>query len=164
MAEDGEKDLGFKIEDKRRFDASGNARDSAEEEGEREPRPEATEPQDGSTGGGEEFSGAETETPGDEAHRREQAGELTFSSFVVGLASQAFMFLGLAPDPPSGAVHQDLGQAKAMIDILSMLEVKTAGNLDEDESRMMEEMLYELRLQYVKAVKGGGRPPQEETR
>ncbi len=160
MAEDGEKDLGFKVEDKRRFDASGEVRDTGEEE-ERESGPEATEPQEASTSGGGESSGAGKD---DEANRRTQAGELTFSSFVVGLASQAFMFLGLAPDPQSGVVHQDLGQAKAMIDIISMLEAKTAGNLDEDESRMMEEMLYELRLQYVKAVKGGGRPPQEETR
>ncbi len=94
--------------------------------------------------------------PGAEAEPEEQdlAGELNFSSFVVGLASQAFMFLGLAPDSRSGVVAKDLAQARAMIDILAMLREKTAGNLDEDEDHLMEEMLYELQLQYVREVRG----------
>jgi uncharacterized protein DUF1844 len=81
---------------------------------------------------------------------------LTFSSFVIGLASQAFVFLGAVPDPQTGATRKDLPQAKAMIDILSMLGEKTAGNLDEHEARMMEEMLYELRMHYVKESRVAG--------
>ena len=59
------------------------------------------------------------------------------------------------PDPQSGATRRDLPQAKAMIDILSMLAEKTAGNLDEHESHMMDEMLYELRMHYVKELRAG---------
>ncbi|RMF24530.1 MAG: DUF1844 domain-containing protein [Deltaproteobacteria bacterium] len=167
MADD-EKDLGFKVEDRRRFDASGEARDTGGDEEEDKDASREQTAESSARSAGEETQG-QGQQQDDGAAQRAQAGggpagELTFSSFVVGLASQAFMFLGLAPDPQTGVVHQDLGQAKAMIDILSMLEAKTAGNLDEDEAHMMEEMLYELRLQYVKAVKGGGRPPQEETR
>ncbi|MFQ5351589.1 MAG: DUF1844 domain-containing protein [Candidatus Binatia bacterium] len=140
---------GFKIEDKRRFTATGQARDlgsqstedapEVDDEAKSEDPPEARSSDAGEQGGEDE---------GD------LAGELNFSSFVVGLASQAFMFLGLAPDPHSGVVSKDLAQARAMIDILAMLRDKTSGNLDEDEERLMEEMLYELQLQYVREVRG----------
>jgi len=136
---------GFKVEDKRRFTASGQARELGADSVEQAPAEEAA--------AVPEESAAE---PGAEAEPEEQdlAGELNFSSFVVGLASQAFMFLGLAPDSRSGVVAKDLAQARAMIDILAMLREKTAGNLDEDEDHLMEEMLYELQLQYVREVRG----------
>jgi hypothetical protein len=90
----------------------------------------------------------------EETFREGAPEDLTFSSFVIGLASQAFAFLGAVPDPQSGVVRKDLPQAKALIDILSMLKEKTTGNLDEHEARMMEEMLYELRIHYVKELRG----------
>ncbi len=155
MGEEEEKGLGFKVEDKRRFDSTGESRgddDAGDVGGQAEQEADTATASEGATAaeaGGEEYA--------------REGAELTFSSFVIGLASQAFMFLGVAPDSQSGVVHQDLPQAKAMIDILGMLEEKTAGNLDEGEAQMMEEMLYELRLHYVKAVKGGGSPSQEDT-
>lgn len=138
-----DKQEGFKVEDKRRFTASGQAREPGSESTEEAPAEEVPtaadepQPEDGSDQG-----------------EGDVAGELNFSSFVVGLASQAFMFLGLAPDTRSGVVTKDLAQARAMIDILAMLRDKTAGNLDEDEGRLMEEMLYELQLHYVREVRG----------
>ena len=162
MAEE-EKDLGFKIEDKRRFDATGRAREIEDESAVEDAAEAAPEHSPGA-------SGEATDTPPDQGmHAQEDydergdggervPGELTFSSFVIGLASQAFMFLGSAPDPNSGVVHKDLGQAKAMIDILSMLHTKTTGNLSEDEAHMMDELLYELRMQYVKEMRETVRP------
>jgi len=146
---DEDKTEGFKVEDKRRFTAAGQARDlGSDSEEEATPSDEQTPEADG--------SGQDSEEHGDDigGDQGEVAGELNLSSFVVGLASQAFMFLGLAPDPHSGVVAKDLAQARAMIDILVMLRDKTAGNLDEDEERLMEEMLYELQLQYVREVRG----------
>jgi hypothetical protein len=70
------------------------------------------------------------------------------------------MFMGLAPDPASGMVHRDLSQAKTLIDILGMLADKTRGNLDEEEATMMEEMLYELRMQYVRVLRSDDETPQ----
>ena len=141
--EQDEKERGFKIDDRRRFTSEGETR--AENVG-------SESPAEGAGVNADPDLDAEFE---DEAVLREGAPEdLTFSSFVIGLASQAFAFLGAVPDPQSGVVRKDLPQAKALIDILSMLKDKTTGNLDEHEARMMEEMLYELRIHYVKELRG----------
>jgi hypothetical protein len=129
---------GFKVEDRRRFTAEGQARSD----------PEAKETP--AHGGAPPSSGGERHSD-----ERPESAELSFTSFVVGIASQAFVFLGVMPDPQGGSVARDLSQAKAMIDILSMLSEKTRGNLDEQEAHMMSEMLYELRMLYVKELRGG---------
>jgi len=150
--EQDEKDRGFKIDDRRRFTSEGEARGEsssggADPAGESRTAGEADDPDDDSALDAE-FEDAE------ETFREGVPEDLTFSSFVIGLASQAFAFLGAVPDPQSGVVRKDLPQAKALIDILSMLKEKTTGNLDEHEARMMEEMLYELRIHYVKELRG----------
>jgi hypothetical protein len=163
-----ESSQGFRIEDRRRFSETGERREGVEDE----PEPQRPASRDAGT----ERSPAEaSRSPGaggqpaqaDEAaggHRSAEgesaAGPINFSSFVVGLATQAIMFMGLAPDPGTGMVHRDLPQAKGLIDILAMLRDKTRGNLDEEEDTMMEEMLYELRMQYVRILRGDTEPPQ----
>ena len=72
------------------------------------------------------------------------------------------MSLGLIPDAASGVIRQDLAEAGAMIDIIAMLREKTAGNLSEEEDRMMEEMLYDLRMHYVRGIRGETGPQGEE--
>ncbi len=143
MSEKGS-DRGFKVEDKRRFDAEGQPR---EDEGNEEAAPAQT-----SAAQADQHS----EPTGTESQGRAGEAELSFSSFVVGLASQAFMFLGATPDPSTGVVHKDLPQAAAMIDILSILQEKTSGNLSDDEAHLMEEVLYELRMRYVSETQHGG--------
>jgi len=154
--EEEENKLGFKVEDKRRFDSSGRSRDVPAEAEEDVPRAAAAqekppEPRAERAGAAEprQHGGPAASETGDP----HEHGALSFSSFVIGLASQALMFLGLAPDPHSGVVGKDLPQAKGLIDILGMLEEKTRGNLSEDEAAMMEEMLYELRMQYVRETR-----------
>lgn len=151
--EQDEKERGFKIDDRRRFTSEGEARAEsgsagADRAGESRTADKGAESDDDST------VDAEFEEDEEEAFREGTPEDLTFSSFVIGLASQAFAFLGAVPDPQSGVVRKDLPQAKALIDILSMLKEKTTGNLDEHEARMMEEMLYELRIHYVKELRG----------
>lgn len=73
----------------------------------------------------------------------------TFSTFVLSLASSALVQLGEVPDPSSGKVAEDLALAKHSIDILSMLQDKIAGGLDAEESRLLEGLLYELRMKFV---------------
>ncbi len=142
---DDNKDQGFRVEDKRRFDADGTVR-TGEELTEEE------------RGGVAEEPSASSGSSGSDPAAAAAAGELSFSSFMVGLASQAVMFLGAVGDPTTGLVTKDLGQAKALIDIIAMLDEKTAGNLNEDEARMMEEMLYELRMHYVEATRNPAPP------
>lgn len=75
--------------------------------------------------------------------------QVTFSTFVLSLASSALVQLGEVPNPETGETTQDLVMAKHSIDILTMLENKTRQCLEPDESRLLEGILYELRMKYV---------------
>jgi hypothetical protein len=78
---------------------------------------------------------------------------VTFSTFVLSIASSALVHLGEVPDPESGEIKRNLEVAKHNVDILSMLKEKSIGNLDADELRLIDGVLYELRLKYVMADK-----------
>ncbi len=76
-----------------------------------------------------------------------------FHTFVLSLGSSALLHLGELEHPEGGATEKDLPLAKHTIDILSMLEEKTKGNLTSAEEKLMESLLYDLRLRYVNASK-----------
>ena len=83
-----------------------------------------------------------------------------FSTFVLSLGSSALIHLGEAPDPNSGQTQAaDLEMAQQSIDLLALLQTKTKGNLDGDEARLLETLLFDLRLRYLAAVKQP--PPQK---
>jgi hypothetical protein len=85
-------------------------------------------------------------------------GDLSFTTFVVSLASSAAIHFGDLPDPNTGARGElNLDGAAQMIDILSLLEEKTRGNLTLEERQVLEQLLYELRLRFVEASGGGKR-------
>jgi hypothetical protein len=79
--------------------------------------------------------------------------EVTFSDLVLMFGTTALLHLGLAPDPVSGEKKLDLPQAKQAIDVLDLLKGKTAGNLTADESGMLDNVLYDLRMRYLDAVR-----------
>ncbi len=68
---------------------------------------------------------------------------------IKTLAMQALMYLGAFPDPESGRRVVGLEAAKFNVDLLAMLETKTKGNLNEQESQFLTQMLHELRMRYV---------------
>jgi hypothetical protein len=77
---------------------------------------------------------------------------LSFSGFVLSLASTAAIHLGDLPDPATGARSEpNLEGAAQMIEILALLDVKTRGNLTAEERQILEQVLYELRLRFVEA-------------
>lgn len=78
--------------------------------------------------------------------------EITFSSFIISLSSSAFIHLGDMPDPTTGQTAKDLPMAKQTIDLLGLLREKTRGNLQEDEEKLFEHLLYDLRMRYVKVA------------
>ena len=82
-------------------------------------------------------------------------GELpvTFGTFLVSLASSAAFALGEAPHPETGKVERDLALAKQTIDLIAMLQEKTRGNLSDEEQKLVEAVLYDLRLRYVEATR-----------
>lgn len=140
MASEEEKpQRGFTVQDRRRFSPeTGEAReDVADSAGE---TVEAAKPND-----------APTAHPS-ETHQ-EPLPEINFSTFVISLSTQALMHLGEIADPISGKVAADVPVAKQMIDILGMLKEKTAGNLNASEERLMQDILFDLRMKYVEAVK-----------
>ena len=79
--------------------------------------------------------------------------EPDFSFFVTTLSLQASIDLGEVPNPVTNKKEEDLVQAKFLIDTLGMLKEKTKGNLTPEETSFMENVLYELRMQYIAKTK-----------
>ncbi|MEP6960396.1 MAG: DUF1844 domain-containing protein [Nitrospirota bacterium] len=74
---------------------------------------------------------------------------VTFSSFVISLGSSSLMLMGEQLDPQQPPMPANLPQAKEIIDLLSVLEEKTTGNLTTEEQAVLRDMLYALRMKYV---------------
>jgi hypothetical protein len=83
--------------------------------------------------------------------------DLSFTAFVISLASSAAIHLGDVADPDTGArAEPNLEGASQMIEILSLLDQKTKGNLSAEERQVLEQVLFELRMRFVE-VSGGGK-------
>jgi hypothetical protein len=86
------------------------------------------------------------------------AEPLSFTAFVVSLATTAAVHFGDLPDPVSGARGDpNLEGAAQMIEILALLDRKTRGNLTAEERQLLEQVLYELRVRYLEAAGAGKR-------
>jgi hypothetical protein len=140
MAEgEGDEEKGFKVEDRRRFSPETG-----------EPRPEVQSPNPSQE---KPEPQTLTEQPQERKSAEAALSEINFSTFVISLSTQALVHLGEVAHPGSGNVERDLPVAKQMIDILALLKDKTRGNLDQNEEKLIEEILYDLRIRYVEAVK-----------
>jgi ABC-type Zn2+ transport system substrate-binding protein/surface adhesin len=99
----------------------------------------------------------EHEHPHDHDHEHDHAHgteTISFAAFVLSLAHTAAVHFGDIPDPMSGQMSEaNLPAAQQMIDILSLLDAKTRGNLSAEERQLLEQILYELRLRFVEASK-----------
>ncbi len=97
----------------------------------------------------------------------EKAVDPLFVQLVLSFQAGAWQHLGKVASPISGKVERDLRMAQHTIDLLGMLESKTKGNLSQEESSLLEHVLYELRLNYVDERKKGdterAAPPDSET-
>ncbi|HEY7167146.1 MAG TPA: DUF1844 domain-containing protein [Candidatus Binatia bacterium] len=126
---------GFVVQDRRRFSESGEARPEAADTVEKPSEP-----------------GPGIPRPEPESHSQ-PFPEMNFSTFIISLSTQALMHLGEIKNPFTGNVEADISLAKQTIDIIGILRDKTRGNLDQGEDQLMEEVLYDLRMKYVEAVK-----------
>jgi hypothetical protein len=140
MDEDSEERRGFRVTDRRRFSDSGEA------------KPEATDAP-------RETAAAEVARDESRAADRPAEGRVeepvTFSTFVLGLSTQALLHLGDIPNPLTNAIERDLEAAKHVIDILGILREKTRNNLEQSEDVLIESVLYDLRMRYVELVRRG---------
>jgi len=78
---------------------------------------------------------------------------ITFSTFLIGLASSALIHLGVAPNPETGKAERDLVLARQSLNLLGMLQDKTRGNLTAEEKQLFDNLLADLRLRFVEANK-----------
>lgn len=76
--------------------------------------------------------------------------EINFASFLISLSSSAFIHLGDMPNPVTGETEKNLPMAKQTIDLLGLLREKTRNNLLEEEEKLFDHLLYDLRMRYVK--------------
>ena len=84
----------------------------------------------------------------------DEASGISFVAFVLSLAHTAAVHFGDVPDPVSAQkAEANLAAAQQMIDILSLMEQKTRGNLTAEERQLLEQILFELRLRYLEASK-----------
>jgi hypothetical protein len=133
---------GFVIKDRRHFDESGAAR------GEEEVTAEEKKPEE-SPDEGLKTSPAENGSPETE---EAPLPEINFAGFIFSLSTTAMYHFGDFPDPVTKEAKRNLAAAKQTIDILSILKTKTEGNLDENEKQLLDGVLYELRMRFVKEM------------
>lgn len=111
-----------------------------------------------SDGGGEPREAEPAPAAPAAADRPEAGRELPtvdFHTFILSLGSSALLHLGELEHPDGREAHPDLPLAKHTIDIIAMLQEKTKGNLTPPEERLIESLLYDLRLRYVEHSKSG---------
>lgn len=153
----------FKVTDRRLFNADGSPRDLPPEEKSEPKVVQAPEPAAAATAA--EPARAETQPSEPETEAFPEAEEefsaedladardpASFMSFVMSIASNAASALGMMEHPVTHQREVDIDLGKHWIDVLGMLEKKTAGNLTTQEKRMVEGLLADLRMQYVSLV------------
>lgn len=140
MPEEKEEKKDFVVKDRRIF-TEENLDDEAKEEKE----PPAAETEKEETG---DKTGQEPDTETQEPPP--QFPEINFATFVASLNASALLHLGAIEDPASGTKDKNLPMAKQTIDILSMMQEKTAGNLSQEEENLLKNILYDLRIMYVR--------------
>lgn len=78
---------------------------------------------------------------------------IDFATFVLSLSHNVLVHLGDAPDPAGGPRRRDVPMAKQTIDLLGVLQEKTTGNLTGEEERLLDQVLYDLRMRYEEVLR-----------
>lgn len=130
MSEEEIQGQGFVIKDKRAFDAQGEVKDKSE---------------------GTKIGKDKVKEKPKEEKGSAPLPEINFSSFLLSLSSSVLLHLGEIADPQSGEKKKDLALAKQSIDIINILKEKTKGNLTQEEKNLLDQLLYDLRMRFVKA-------------
>jgi hypothetical protein len=149
MSEEKQEPSGFKVVDRRMFSEDGEMRDEARDEVK---APEAAPPAPPKTATAPPTPEppAPKETVVQEPMGDESGG---FKGVVQFLGTTALFQLGLMQAPSGEAIPADLVSARHTIDMLEVLERKTRGNLTLEESQLLEDVLYELRMSFVELEK-----------
>jgi hypothetical protein len=140
MEDEEKKEKSFVVKDRRKFTETGETREG-----------EVDKPEEIKTGEPEK-AGAETAEQKSRDKQAEEATmpEMDFASFIFSLSTSAMYHFGDFPNPVSKKAERNLSAARQTIDIIAMLKEKTEGNLDSDEKNLIDTILFELRMRYVK--------------
>ncbi len=154
-----DQDSGFKVTDRRLFTEEGEPRPDA-------PRPSTAESQrpeprekraESRTQPPPPRQAPGTRQPAQPPSGRGAGGEeelsIDFPSFLLSMATSAMVHMGEVADPATGRPAENLQAARQTIDILTILREKTQGNLSADEQRLLDGLLYELRLKFLSKSK-----------
>ena len=130
--EEKKKDSGFVVKDKRYFGESADDKPQEEVKAASEEKQEKK----------------ESAQPASDSEMRYPS--VNFTNFILSLSTSALFHFGDFPENEGGTPQKNLPAAKQTIDILDMLHEKTKGNLDNDENSLLQGVLYELKMRYVK--------------
>lgn len=152
----------FRVRDRRRFDYEGNERPE-EQVSSPAPNPAAVKPEPAPARPAIADSGLADDVEADEAEgagftmkASDEEGEgegIDFSSFIMSLATQALVQLGEMRPPSGMEIPIDREAAQQSIEIIAMLARKTRGNLSAVEAKLVEDILHNLRISYVSALR-----------
>jgi len=134
MSEEEIEGPGFTVRDRRTFDRQGEVKESVKAEREEEKKKDK-----------------DREEKKEKEKGAAPLPEVNFSSFILSLSSSTLLHLGEIADPQSGEKKKDMALAKQSIDIISLLKNKTKGNLTQEEEKLLDHLLYDLRMRFVKA-------------
>jgi hypothetical protein len=143
MAEENQS--GFKVTDRRLFNSDGTIREDAVRE-----EPVKTEPAAPAAVPGLAIAAEPAfEDQKEDADPSAPPEQTMFTEFLMGIASSAFIYLGLVEHPATGRRQVDMMAAKESIDMLVMLREKTKGNLTRGEEKFFDELLSDLKMQFI---------------
>lgn len=142
----------IKVNDRRKFNLDGTLREGVVIEKKEETQPQASEQKQTAEQKTEQREKQEREKAETSEKRQDEKATL-FMSFLSTIATNAATVLGMTPHPITGQKMVDLDASKYWIDVLAMLKEKTKGNLEAEEEEMLNDLLTELRLQYVQVVR-----------
>ena len=146
-----EEEQGFKVQDKRRFTTDGAPREESAETADTAGSPEEPEPE---TAESQESTDAHHVGSADEQAGYSAANlPIDFSTFCISLGTSAMVNLGAVTNPETNETSINLPLAKQSIDILGILKDKTVGNLTPEEGRLLDNLLFDLRMAFVEASK-----------
>ncbi len=140
-----ERESGFKVADRRKFTEEGRLRDSSVD-----PPAEKSTPSGGS-GSTEARERVIEDTSTPSVGQRTDDIKMDFPTLVLSLTTTALFQLGLAPNPATQKAEKDLPAARQTIDILAILKEKTQGNLNPEESGLLDQCLQDLKMNFLKS-------------
>jgi hypothetical protein len=153
---DSPKEKSFQVVDKRRFDSAGHERTegSTTVKGSTTVTGSTTVKQQGEPQPAKAASTVDSSSfTLSDAQKNDEVEPVAFTSFIMSLATQVLVQLGEMPAPEGMEIPIDLDAARQTIDIITMLQRRTKGNVSTEEARFLDEVLHSLRVSFVNAKK-----------